>query len=170
MKIELDVTGNLSRNVGFGESWIFLNVPNHLESTLSLKAWGIDLSYSILKQQCSFSDIDVKPQDYIYIAGMANVKITGVLGGEFSVGLYEEDRKTLILLPNGHSLSLKKYWDFDVTENYSTYNLGGILDWPNGDCSLEIAAKGKFTIEFNTEDCISTNEYCLNPEKYSYKV
>jgi hypothetical protein len=170
MEIELDVTGNLSWKVGFGESWVFLNVPHQLESTLSLEVWGINISSSMWTQHSGFSDIEINPNDDIYIAGMAKVILTGVLGGEFTVALYEEDGKNLIQLPKGNHLSLHRNWIFDETENYSTYNLGGILDWPFGHCSLEIAAKGKFTIEFNTEDCISVNEYCLNPEKYSYKV
>jgi hypothetical protein len=169
MKVELDVTGDLFRKVGFSESWIFLDVPSHLESTLSLEAWGINLSSSIFKKRCSFADIDDDPCDDIYIAGMATVSITGVLGGQVTVALYEQDGKNLILLPNGDHLRLKRVWNYNVTDIYSTYNMGGILDWPNGDCNLQIAAKGEITIQFNKADCISINDYSLNPEKYCYK-
>lgn len=87
--------------------------------------------------------------------------------GLLEVSIYQPNGKDFIKIDHENYLKLTKSWGKSLELEEYQYHLGGVLDWPKGYCQLGIHA-GKVTVSFDTDDCVLTRDYVLNPEKYTY--
>lgn len=140
----MDATGKLFDRVDFTEATIFFQVHRKLPQTIAIEVWGVTL---IGNQN---------DKDY-YVAGISTINFEGVTSGLLEVSIYQSGEK------------LSKGWGEPFDHEDYQYHLGGVLDWPRGYCQLGMNATGKVTVSFETNDCVSTGDYVMNPEKYTYK-
>ncbi|WP_312112823.1 hypothetical protein [Brevibacillus reuszeri] len=121
-----------------------------------IEAWGL-------------SFIERKNTKDYYVSGIATISFEGVTSGLLEVSLYQPTGKDFIKIDNEKYLKLTKSWGKPLDLEEYQYHLGGVLDWPKGYCQLGIHATEKVTVSFDTDDCVLTRDYVLNPEKYTYK-
>ncbi|MED1856760.1 hypothetical protein [Brevibacillus reuszeri] len=155
IKKVLDVTGKLFDLVDFTEATLFFHGHRQLPETITIETWGL----SFIETQ--------NTKDY-YVSGIATISFEGVTSGLLEVSLYQPNGKDFIKIDYENCLKLTKSWGKPLNFEEYQYHLGGVLDWPKGYCQLGIHATGKVTVSFDTDDCVLTRDYVLNPEKYTY--
>lgn len=152
----LDITGKLFERVDFTESTLFFHGHRKLPESIVIEVWGL----SIKETQST--------EDY-YVSGISTISFEGVTSSLLEVSVYQPNGNDFIKIKNDRNLKLTKSWGEPLNYEEYQYHLGGVLNWPSGYCQLGINASGKVTVSFDTDGCVLTGDYVLNPEKYTYK-
>jgi hypothetical protein len=173
MKYKLDITTKKFDCVDFSEARLFFPCPRKLPETLIFEAWGVTLLTAPHweKTRCDLPDFLLPTKDDdTYISGISTVVIEGVVGGELQVAIYQPNPPHhLIQAGNGELVRLRRSWEGEKPQGTMLYQMHSALDWPYGDCSLVIAANGKATLEFETEDCVSALAYVKETDRYGFQ-
>ncbi|UUZ84775.1 hypothetical protein LJK88_14760 [Paenibacillus sp. P26] len=164
MSIHLDISGKRFDNVGFGESHIFLNVPNPvLVEKYSLFVWGIDIDIARLNNSTS-------PSEDFYVSGIS--KLTFYKPKSVRITIYPyKDKNCIGFLHDQDKRKVKyqKSWSFGDEEPEETnYYIAGVLDFPLGYVEIEISSLDQVMLEMDSNHCIPVKEYTLNPHSYAY--
>ena len=173
MKYCLEITREKFDYIDFSEAQIFFHCPPTLAQTITFEAWGVTLLTGSHWRgiRCNLPDFKVPSKDDdTYISGFATIVIEEVVGGHLDVTLYQPNPPyDFLKLQDGELLRLQRSWTYEKSSDPYFYEIHCVLDWPFSDCHLAIAAKGKATLEFNTEDGIPARKYVMHPERYGFK-
>lgn len=178
MKYQLDITGKQFDGIDLYEGWIFFFCPPKLEKATTFKAWGVCLHIAShwrdsLKCKPPHLNIPIDDDD-IYISGFSRIVIDGVVGGQLEVALYQptpppHPPDDFLKSPDGQPITIKRNWDYKKSLDSYCYEIHCGLDWPLGDCDFTVAAKGRATLEFHTEDCIPARQYVMDADRYGFR-
>jgi hypothetical protein len=84
--------------------------------------------------------------------------------------VYQSDRADdFMKSDDGELVRLKRNWEYKKSPDLYLYEMYCVLDWPFGYCHFILAADGNATLEFDTEHCIPTKDFVMNPQRYGFK-
>ncbi len=177
MRITLDVTGSLfNERISTEMAYTAFYANFHLPHTMNMEIYGchiIQEEYLLFKSKpFVITELgSAMMKEGVFIAGKTDITFTGVQSGSLSVYLYHPDKNEFLRDHRKKSVCLHRNWS-STTNEYrgAEYVLGGTLEWPRGQQELILYATGQATMEFDTEDCITINEYLMNPDKYTHKL
>ena len=166
----LDITANQFNLIDFSEASAFLNFMPTLETRVELYFWGITLLTSKQRRKpLILPEVNLENSNSnIYIAGLSKVIFQNVVGGEMSIELYNPACPDSFLKnQEGESVVLRRQWTFKPEDSTFRYELDCTSDWPAGACYLAIVSKGQAQLTYELSDCIPTQQFVSNPQKYS---
>ena len=174
MRHKIDLTKDLFEAVDFSESVLVFCCPRILPSQVSFQIWGATLLTNWdWPQGVPLPPVNFDAQkSSIYVSGFGDLYITGAVGGELSVSLYEPGKvpaDEFCRTRNGEKLTLARRWASESSEELHNYEMYCVLDWPFGYCHLSILAHGSAYFEFNVEDCVPVEEYTKHVDVYGFK-
>lgn len=176
MKVKWIVTGELFEELDMDEAHLSLPVRARDSDELVIQQTGIILHPSTRDWPDIFKlpNMQFDPMaENIYINGIS--RITFANAGEYKLTafLYDQTGRSFLRDLNGHNFRL--HHECEIRSHTPTsdtlthlYEFSGVLDWPSGDCQLQVRASGVVTFEFDSADCISVLEYgrrCIEQQK-----
>ncbi|MCL1975294.1 MAG: hypothetical protein FWG61_03930 [Firmicutes bacterium] len=178
----VDMTKKRFGKVDFSEAHIVdLFCPLSLPISLEFTLWGATLllapHWKELAPDWNYKEIldGIFPNDdNYYISGFGVVKITNLVGGEVDFDYYENikstnNRRLIAKNHDGSRLIHNRKWPFKKTKGLDEYLWENNLVWPRGGCVLRLFSdNGAVTFEFDTDDMIPAEKYCMNPRRYGF--
>ena len=176
MKVKWIVTGELFGELDMDEAHLSLPLRPNDGSELVIQQSGIILHTSMRDWPAAFTlpkaQFDPMTENG-YINGTSRITFSNALDYKLTVSLFDRTGRSFLRDVNGNLFELHHECAIESQTpigNKATqlYDFSGVLDWPSGDCQLQVRAWGIVTFEFDSADCISVLEYgrrCIEQQK-----
>ena len=146
MKNLWDITGDRSEWLDIEECVLYFCPPPILPHAIAFELWGVVLHTTERDWPEEFRvegiEFDARRQS-VFVAGISRITIAEPERGSLLVAPYDSSGKEFVPTRNGGHLQLRREWRGAASENCYEYNIGGRLDWPDGDCNVAVYSSGR---------------------------
>lgn len=179
MEIIIDITNiNLSSIESpidtYDGKTIFFDIPNRLPDKLVFDVWGVSINKKadwklygvnaeILEEKFE------KGTDIATIKGFGKFIMNDVVACKLKISPIMQSNKSF-LIKEDKIISFERLWNFDkIDDDCFKYSFDTNIYFPNGNCELEIYAKGNAFFSFNSTDVMKYSDYLSEEEDNSFR-